>query len=206
MRQRERKAVLLPFGKTIYQSKAGQGISSDTSLLVETVLKEEKDKSIDVLDAGSGNGIIAIMLKHYRSLWQLQGLEIQSHLVELARDNAKLSGCKIDFLEADIKTCQTDTKFDLIVMNPPFYKLEDGNLSPIYERAVSRHEVLCNLEDIIAFIKNNIKDSGKCYLLHLCSREDEIKEKLNQHNMILDKKYKDSIAPNTRTYLYRIRK
>ena len=79
-------AVELPFGKTIYQYKQGQSVSTDTELIVNAILSEIHNQTpkIKVLELGSGNGIISIMLSHYRPNWEVTGLEIQSHLVTLA--------------------------------------------------------------------------------------------------------------------------
>ena len=126
----ETKAVELPFGKTIYQSSTSQGISSDSASLVEIVLKEEGELPQRVLDLGSGNGIISLMLKHYRPEWEVCGIEILSSLVQLAESNSRLCEEDITFIEADIKDFTSPQPYDLIVSNPLICHVEKGGSAP----------------------------------------------------------------------------
>jgi tRNA1Val (adenine37-N6)-methyltransferase len=202
----EKKPVILPFGKSIYQTSKGQGICSDTAFLVETVLQEETGQDYRVLDAGSGNGIIAIMLKHYRQSWQMEGIEIQSHLVELANENVIITGEKVKFSRDDIRSYSGGRCYDLIVSNPPFYPAAEGKISPDEERAISRHEIACSLREFVRFIRRNLKDNGRCYLVNLSRREEEIGQLVTAEKMELDKKFEKITFPKGRTSIFRIKK
>ena len=202
----ETKAVELPFGKTIYQSSTSQGISSDSAFLVEIVLKEEGELPQRVLDLGSGNGIISLMLKHYRPEWEVCGIEILSSLVQHAENNSRLCEEDIAFIEADIKDFTSQQPYDLIVSNPPYLPRGKGRISPIYERAIARHDILCELLDIIQCLKRNLADEGRAYFCYLNSRATEIKELAEQENMVLDKIYPDLSSQKEKTSIFRIRK
>jgi len=202
----ETKAVELPFGKTIYQSSTSQGISSDSASLVEIVLKEEGELPQRVLDLGSGNGIISLMLKHYRPEWEVCGIEILSALVQLAENNSRLCEEDITFIEADIKDFTSMQPYELIVSNPPYLPRGKGRISPIYERAIARHDILCELLDIVKCLKRNLVDEGRAYFCYLSSKTKEIKELVEQENMVLDKIYPDVSCQIEKTSIFRIRK
>ncbi|MDP8221121.1 MAG: methyltransferase [Candidatus Stygibacter frigidus] len=202
----ESKAVELPFGKIIYQSTAGQGISSDSAFLVETVLREESELPMPVLDLGSGNGIIALMLKYYRPDWQISGIEILPYLVELAESNAQACGEDIAFVEADIKEYTSQQPYELMVSNPPYLPKDKGRISPVYERAIARHEILCELKDVLLCIKRNLADQGRAYICNLSTRAEEIKELVNHENMVLDKIYPDLSFQKEKMNIFRIKK
>ncbi|HHE38543.1 MAG TPA: methyltransferase domain-containing protein, partial [Candidatus Cloacimonetes bacterium] len=159
--------VELPFGKTIHQFKNGHSITSDTAFLVEKVLENNSDKNLKVLELGSGNGIISIMLAHNRPSWNITGIEIQKKLVNLALENSKSAEVQIKFINADLKE---DTfppqNFDLIVSNPPYFPKKAGNVSPNKEKAISTHEILCTMEDVFRSVKYNLKKEGKAYLIY----------------------------------------
>lgn len=160
------KEVILPFGATIYQTKNGQSISSDTAAFVEKILESSINHNLKVLELGSGNGIISIMLSHYRKKWNILGLEIQSELTGLSQQNKESANVSCDFLNMDLKEFESVDLYDIIVSNPPYFPKEMGRISPDEERAVSRHEIKCDMMDILRFIRQFLKNDGKAYLMY----------------------------------------
>lgn len=200
------KPVLLPFGKTIYQSKDGLGISNDSAELVNIILKQQKDRDLRVLELGSGCGIISIMMKVYRKCWQITGLEIQSQLVDLSKKNCDAVGVKVDFIHADLKNFTDECKFHLIISNPPYYEKNEGRISPYLERAVSTHELLCTKHDLLGAVYRNLKKNGTAYLLHLSRSETEIRKICAEKNLQLDNIYPVCSSKKVNKSIYRIRK
>ena len=166
--------VQLPFGKTIYQTKDGHSITSDSAFLVKTITDQISQVNINLLELGSGNGIISIMLSHYHPKWKILGIEIQKHLIELSKNNSELSETTPTFTEADLRTFASLQKYDLIISNPPYFPKEDGRISPIQERAISRHEITCNMMDILECVKRNLKKIGSAFILYPQNRWDDI--------------------------------
>ncbi|HPR18134.1 MAG TPA: methyltransferase [Candidatus Cloacimonadota bacterium] len=183
------KPVLLPFGKTIFQTDHGQSVTSDTAFVVETILQLIPNEKISVLELGSGNGIISIMLAHYRPAWQITGIEIQSALVELSRSNAALAEVNITFPEADLRSFKFAFKYGLIVANPPYFSLSEGIISPIRERAISRHELTCSMPDIFAAVKRNLGKGGKAFLLYPEERLSEAEKNAKKVDLKLTSKF-----------------
>ncbi len=162
--------VQLPFGKTIYQTNNGHSITSDSAFLVKTISDQILHENINLLELGSGNGLISIMLSYYHPEWVILGIEIQKRLTKLSQDNAKLSQTSPRFTEADLRDFISSLKYDLIVSNPPYYPKDEGRISPIEERAISRHEVTCNMMDILECVKRNLKKDGIAFILYPQSR------------------------------------
>lgn len=166
--------VQLPFDKTIYQTKDGHSITSDSAFLVEIISTQISQENINLLELGSGNGIISIMLSYYHPKWKTMGIEIQKHLIELSQENAKLSKTSPTFTEADLREFASSHKYDLIVSNPPYFPIDKGRISPIQERAISRHEITCNMLDIMKCIKRNLKKDGSAFILYPQNREQDL--------------------------------
>ncbi len=166
--------VELPFGKTIFQTKNGHSITSDSAFLVETITEQITHEKINLLELGSGNGIISIMLSHTHPDWKILGIEIQEHLVKLSRDNAKRSNTSPTFEAIDLCEFDVIQKFDLIISNPPYYPKETGRISQIKERAISRHEIACNMLDILKCIKRNLIKDGSAFILYPQNRLNDI--------------------------------
>ena len=180
--------VKLPFSKTIFQTSSGQSITSDTVFMVETVLHHFKQERSSVLELGSGNGIISIMLSYYRPTWQITGIDIQPHLVKLAKENSRLAEVDTIFLCSNLKSFSAKEKFDLIISNPPYYAIADGKISPNRERATSRHEIMCTMHDVLMAVKRNLTPEGKAYLLYPISRITELLDSAKRVDLKFEEK------------------
>ena len=196
-----KKPVKLPFGKTIFQSSNGQSITSDTAFIVETVLRYFKQERSSVLELGSGNGIISIMLSYYRPTWQITGIDIQPHLIKLAKENSRLAEVDTSFLCSDLKSFSAKEKFNLIISNPPYYAIADGKISPNRERAISRHEIMCTMHDVLLAVKRNLTPEGKAYLLYPISRINELLDSAKRVDLKFEEKIIFSKTENKKKVL-----
>lgn len=164
--------VELPFGKVIYQIK-GLGVSSDSQALYQAV-STAKSEYAEALELGSGNGVVSLMLAAARTKWQFLGIDIQPQLVELSQKNAEICELPCDFIVADLRVFHSAKKYDIIFSNPPFFPLGKGRLSPQSERAISRHELMCTMPDLLACIKRNLAPNGTAWIIYPQTRYREI--------------------------------
>ncbi|MDJ0779248.1 MAG: peptide chain release factor N(5)-glutamine methyltransferase [Gammaproteobacteria bacterium] len=98
----------------------------ETELLVEQALARlDPARRYGVLDLGTGSGIVAITLKLERPGIRVVATDIDPGSLELARDNARLLGAEVEFIESDWYTqLPADQTFDLVVSNPPYVAAE----------------------------------------------------------------------------------
>lgn len=183
------KPVELPFGKTIYQTDIGHSITTDTAFLVETIQTQVTKKNLNALELGSGNGIISIMLSHCFLNWNITGIEIQPHLVELSIQNAKQVNSSINFIEADLRSYRSDNRYDLIFSNPPYFPREEGRISPKKERAISRHEITCDMFSVLKCVKRNLSLNGKAFILYPVGREQQLGKNAKKVDLKVKKKF-----------------
>lgn len=101
----------------------------ETEILVETalsILKSLPQKEFTVLDIGTGSGNIAIALAKLVSNVRVTAVDFSQPALDLALLNAKMNAVenKIQFIQSDLFTALkkdfSQTKFDLIVSNPPY--------------------------------------------------------------------------------------
>ncbi len=178
--------VELPFGKTILQFK-NQGVSSDSKLLFDEVVQEQFSDAI-CLELGCGNGVISLMLAHYHPDWKITAIDIQPELIQLAKKNNRLCETAVLFENGDIKKYSSAEKFDLIFSNPPFFELGKFRLSDDNSRNIARHEIECNLRDVLINIKRNLKLNGKAYLIYPIQRLEQIETESKKVDLILIEK------------------
>ncbi len=176
--------VQLPQGM-IRQSARGQGVTSATAALYDYAVNALPVHAVRIIEAGSGSGVLAILLKQANPLWQISALEIQASLHNLAVQNATDLNLKIDFINTDLRFFSALTGYDFIISNPPWQKVGSGLLSPVPERAVSRSELYCTMRDILLFCSRNLVQSGNALLLYPQSRKQDMLSELSKLGMKL---------------------
>lgn len=72
-----------------------------------------------LLDIGTGSGCIAIALKKRCPKWHIQGVDVSTAALDVARKNAEQNNVNIDWKRMDILTESPDS-IDIIVSNPPY--------------------------------------------------------------------------------------
>ena len=107
-----------------------------------------------VLDMGTGNGIIPVLLAGKTKGKHFTGLEIQAETAEMARRSVAHNHLedRISIVTGDIKEAAERFKpafFDVITTNPPYMLADHGLRNPDDSKAIARHEVLCTLDDIL---------------------------------------------------------
>ena len=73
--------------------------------------------------------------------------------------------------------------FDVVITNPPYKKNNSGLKNENEGKMISRHEIKCNLEDIISLAKNMLKDKGELYMVHRPERIADICELLRKYKI-----------------------
>ena len=96
----------------------------ETAELVAWVLQmADRDKSLRVLDIGTGSGCIALALKKAAPRWQVTGVDISQEALEVAKENALRNRVSVNWLQLDILSGIADNLLpisDVIISNPPY--------------------------------------------------------------------------------------
>lgn len=132
-----------------------------------------------VLDLGTGTGIIPILMAAKTGAAHLTGLEIQPDSADMAMRSVRYNGLedRIDIVEGDIRTASEQfgrDSFEVITTNPPYMIEQHGIKNPDDALTIARHEVCCNLEDIIRESSRLLKQNGRFYMVHRPFRLAEI--------------------------------
>lgn len=145
----------------------------ETEELVQWIINDFKNqKTINVLDIGTGSGCIAISLAKYLPNAKLHAIDISEKAIEMAKKNAKLNNVDINFIEADILVQkQLNQKFDCIVSNPPYVqqiektKMEKNVLDyePHQALFVPNENPLLFYNAIATFAQNHLHKNGSLY-------------------------------------------
>lgn len=140
-------------------------------------------KGEKVLDLGTGTGIIPILLTAKTEGEAFVGLEIQEESADMARRSVAHNHLEenVEIVTGDIKEAALifgAASFDVITTNPPYMIGQHGIANASDTKAIARHEVLCNLEDILRESARVLKPRGRFYMVHRPFRLAEILSKM----------------------------
>lgn len=123
------------------------------------------------VDLGTGTGIVPILLEAKTNAKHIYGVDIQDSSVDMARRSVEYNnlGDKISIVKGDIKEFRLDREIEVVTCNPP-YMANSGILNKVDEVSIARHEVLCDIEDVIQCANRLLKYGGRLYMVHRPSR------------------------------------
>lgn len=183
--ENERLDELHRNGYKIIQDKGRFCFGMDAVLLSGFARVKQGEK---VLDLGTGTGIIPILLEAKTDGEHFTGLEIQPESADMASRSVAYNDLqdKIDIVVGDIKDASQRfgaSSFDVITTNPPYMIGQHGIKNDQDAKAIARHEILCDLDDILRESAKMLKPSGRFYMVHRPFRLAEIFSKMIEYRI-----------------------
>ena len=129
-----------------------------------------------IADLGTGVGIIPLLLAmRNEGIEQIVGIELQEKLAGVALQNVSMNGLDdiIRVYNEDIRSINgalLPAEFDVVVSNPPYYRVSSGRINPSLQKAIARHEVSCTLDDVLRATSYLLKESGRFFIVFPASR------------------------------------
>ena len=138
-------------------------------------------KNERVLDLGTGTGIIPILMAAKTEGEYFRALEIQEESADMARRSVLHNHLedRIEIVTGDIKEAAGifgPVSFDVITTNPPYMIGQHGIANASDTKAIARHEIALNLEDVLNSVSYVLKNHGIFAMVHRTERMVEIIE------------------------------
>ena len=173
-------------GLKIIQNTTGFCFGID-SVLISDFAKNIK-KGANVIDLGTGTGIISVLLCAKTELNKIIGVEIQEEVFNLAKKNIIINNLQDRFEVINeniinLKNIYNPCTFDVVVTNPPYKKDNTGIKNIDNKKLISRHEITAELEDFIQISKYLLKDKGSIYMVHRPERLVDILSLMRKNNL-----------------------
>lgn len=142
----------------------------------------------NVIDLGTGTGVIPMLMEARDKGAHFTGLEIQEYSVDMAHRSVKYNGLqeKIDIVHGDIKKVPDIFKaasFDAVTSNPPYINYNHGLENAMEPKNIARHEILLNLEDVVSAAAYLLKEGGSFSMIHKPFRTAEIIRLLSKYRL-----------------------
>ncbi len=159
----------------------------DSILLTKFVDVYQKDKLI--LDIGTGNGVIPLLLSEKTNA-HIIGVEIQESSGSDAIESVKLNNkCdQIDIVIDDINTFFLASKpnlYDIITVNPPYFN--SGKSTPRLSEQIARHEICLTVDNIFTIARKLLKNNAFLYIIYRTERLGDIFEVASKYNLAVKK-------------------
>jgi release factor glutamine methyltransferase len=92
----------------------------ETEELVRLIIDENPGFTGNILDIGTGSGIIPISLKLAFPQAQVSGLDVSASALNIAQQNAAQHAALINWIQLDIMKDVLTHRYEIIVSNPPY--------------------------------------------------------------------------------------
>ncbi len=172
----------------LYQPQDGYCYNSDTHFLhhfINTNLKIFKNIKGELLDIGSGSGILGLLVARDNPRLNLNQCEVQDKFQELTKINSKNNKIESKIYKGKYQDISFDKTFDICVSNPPFYhtnvvKTENENIK------IARYNDSMPLVDFISKTSKVLNQNGKFFFCYDVKQLNDIMHLLNEYKLNIE--------------------
>lgn len=170
-------------GKRICVS-AHHTFGTDAVLLSHFAAAKNGDRLVDL---GTGCGIIAFLMLRDKNLKSAYGVDISAEAIGLAKISAKECGFDtFTAVHSDLKDLKGKVPMGantLVTCNPPYKAAGAGLKNPDSIEAAARHEVSCNLADIVSVGARLLQTGGRLCMCHRPERLAELMDLMREYKV-----------------------
>ena len=172
----------------LYQPTNGYCYNSDTHFLYNFIvenLKKYKNIKGEILDIGSGSGILGLLVAKDFEKIKLNQCEIQEMFQFFTKKNSETNKINSKLYEGSYSNIEFDKKFDICISNPPFYH-SDVIKSENKSLKIARYNDSLPLEIFIKKTATVLNSEGKFFFCYDVKQINEILLLLNKYKFNLE--------------------
>jgi tRNA1Val (adenine37-N6)-methyltransferase len=146
----------------VYQDKAAMKVCTDACLFAAWVtekMQNEKVKIENILDIGSGTGLLSLMLAQKLEA-KIDAVEIDEQAAQQAKENFEASpwSGRISVYNSSIQQFNSTTAYDIIISNPPFF--EQSLRSTNEQKNVAKHSGSLPANELLRVVNTLLNPEG----------------------------------------------
>jgi len=172
---------------TVHQEHAAMKVGTDGVLLGAWARSKEAKQ---ILDIGTGTGVIALQCAQRNDKANITAVEIDSGAQQDAVNNFTCSpwAKRITLQKQSIQnfTEETILRFDHILCNPPFF--EDTQSEKITARKVARQQSQLTLEELVKCVKILLVHNGSFSVIYPYAQMQEVIQLMEKHELYLNRR------------------
>ncbi|WP_339874765.1 methyltransferase [uncultured Algoriphagus sp.] len=146
----------------VNQDRCAMKISTDALMLGALA---EAESPVEILDVGTGTGVIALMLAQRFPEAKIQAVEIDSQAASQALENFQMNtfSDRMQLWEGRFQDFEPNQKYDLIVSNPPYFP--DHLKSSDAQRNMALHTDELSFEDLLRKVAELLAEDGRFWVI-----------------------------------------
>lgn len=141
---------------------------NEDSLKLVNWLAAKKPTCTRLLDLGAGSGVIGIELCNRLLIPELTLLEAQKDFIPFIETNVREQlkvPARAQIIQQSFGEWKTQSQFDLIVSNPPYYLKGHGEVAPDARKQIARTFELDNWQILLTLVHSVMVPGGKCFIV-----------------------------------------
>lgn len=140
-----------------------------------------------VLDIGSGTGLLSLMLAQRYPTIEIHAVELDEAGFQQGQENIAASAfaSRIQAWHGDIREFETETLFDFIISNPPFF--EQQLKSPNPNKNLAWHSDQLNLTELLHAVSRLVAPHGKACILYPWNRWDHFNQACIEQGLLVER-------------------
>ena len=146
----------------VAQGKCAMKVNTDGVLLGAWA---EIGKAKNILDIGTGTGVIALMMAQKNQTAMIDAIDIDKDAFAQAGENflGSLWSKRLFAYHVSLQNYSPDRQYDLIITNPPYFiddfKTED------HQKNIAKHSITLSYEELIIGIARLLSAEGEAYMV-----------------------------------------
>lgn len=174
---------------TVWHDRCAMKVGTDGVLLGAWAPVENHKR---ILDVGAGTGLISLQLAQRNAQADITAIEIDEAAAAQACENVVRSpwADRIHVVCCDFRNFQSETRFDLVVSNPPYFM--DALKCPGEQRRLARHTDELNYELLFHRSANLLQEQGSVSIIIPAEVEKNV----------IDTAWKYKLFPHSRLRVY----
>jgi len=139
----------------------------------------------NVLEVGTGTGIISLMLAQRNPEANILAIDINSEAINISQNNFSNSpfSNRIKSELQDFKNFATSEKFDLIISNPPYFEINNSD-----KDILARQRLELNFSDLIQKASQLLSDEGLFSVIIPIDSEKQFTQFGRENQLFLQRK------------------
>ena len=169
-------------GLHVLQDRNAYCFSSDSALLANFATFSAGEVGVELC---AGSAVVSMLLAVKTPLRHITAVELQYPLAERAARSVKRNGIedRVSVWCGDLKACMPPLSagsMDVVVVNPPYFRVGEGEMSDDPAVAMCRHETHVTLADVCASAGKLLRFGGRFYVVHTASRLAELFDEMHR--------------------------